>query len=128
MRLLIDTHVFIAMAKRTIGSEHPHLIGVLETATVFMSVASIWEIAIKTRLSKLDAGMPPEDIPQACESGGIGIIAINERHVLRSLDPEPDTKDPFDRLLLAQCKVDSLKLVTWDRALADHPLAFRSGR
>ena len=43
------------------------------------------------------------------------------------LDPEPPTRDPFDRLLLAQCAVDNLRLVTVDRALAGHPLAWREG-
>jgi PIN domain nuclease of toxin-antitoxin system len=46
-------------------------------------------------------------------------------HVITLVLPEPPTRDPFDRLLLAQAQVEGLQLVTIDRALIDHPLAYR---
>ena len=45
--------------------------------------------------------------------------------LLADAEPEPQTRDPFDRLLLGQCQVENLRLVTLDRALAAHPLAWR---
>jgi len=65
------------------------------------------------------------DVPANVKSGGLEILAIEVAHVLHAVDPEPPTRDPFDRLLLAQCHVEGLKLVTVDRALVDHPPAFR---
>ncbi len=56
---------------------------------------------------------------------GISLLDIDHHHVLAELDPEPATRDPFDRLLLAQCQVEGMQLVTIDRALAGHPLAWR---
>ncbi len=50
-------------------------------------------------------------------------MAINEHHAIAEVLPEPATRDPFDRLLLAQCLVEGLRLVTVDRALVGHPLA-----
>ena len=53
----------------------------------------------------------------------MGLITINAEHVTASVDPEPATRDPFDRLLLAQCLVEGMQLLTNDRALRVHPLA-----
>lgn len=64
------------------------------------SVASLWEIAIKTRLGKLDAGMPLEALAEFFEAIGLVILPIDRNHVITSVEPEPITRDPFDRLLL----------------------------
>jgi PIN domain nuclease of toxin-antitoxin system len=42
--------------------------------------------------------------------------------MLASVDPDPKTRDPFDRMLLAQCEVEGFRLLTIDRALVSHPL------
>jgi PIN domain nuclease of toxin-antitoxin system len=88
-------------------------------------VASLWEIAIKSRLNKLDPGMALDAMQPTLEGTGITILPINVGHVIAVVAPEPATRDPFDRLLLAQCEVEGLQLVTIDRALVEHPLAFR---
>lgn len=54
---------------------------------------------------------------------GIAVLPIEARHATARLDSEPGTKDPFDRMLLARCQVEGLRLVTVHRALAGHPLA-----
>jgi PIN domain nuclease of toxin-antitoxin system len=82
-------------------------------------------MAIKTRLGKLDPGMPLEEIPGHLEDFGITILSIEPLHALTAADPEPATRDPFDRLLLAQCQVEGLKLATVDRTLAHHHLALK---
>jgi PIN domain nuclease of toxin-antitoxin system len=127
MQLLLDTHVFIGLSRRTLSSVHPDLCRtiLLKDSDCFVSVASIWEIAIKTRLGKLDAGLPPEKIATFCEGMGLKVLQISAAHATAELERELDTHDPFDRMLLAQCKVESLQLVTIDRALAGHPLAFQ---
>lgn len=129
MRLLLDTHVLIAVLESRLdvlqvqvraAVTHPE-------AIAHASVASLWEIAIKARLRKLTLGMPLLLIPDFAEHIGIKLIAIEHRHVLREVAPEPATRDPFDRLLLAQCLIENLRLVTMDRALITHPLAWRPG-
>ncbi len=64
-------------------------------------------------------------LPELLDGLGVRIVAIDERHALISVEPEPTTRDPFDRMLLAQCQVERLRLVTIDRALNSHPLAAR---
>jgi PIN domain nuclease of toxin-antitoxin system len=85
----------------------------------------LWEIAIKWRLGKLRISGNLELLPAIVTSVGLELISINEHHVLATIQPEPPTRDPFDRLLLAQCSVEDLRLVTVDRALISHELAVR---
>lgn len=128
MSLLLDTHILLA------AIDTPRKLPVpieqrlrSEDVPLFASVASLWEIAIKDRIGKLPMRNPPTALPEALAAAGISLLNIDHRHVLATLDPEPPTRDPFDRLLLAQCAVEGMRLLTVDRALAAHPLAWRAG-
>jgi PIN domain nuclease of toxin-antitoxin system len=127
MRLLLDTHILLALIERRIAALNAGVRALLENPEMeFMaSVASLWEIAIKWRLGKLELAFDLDALPELLEAMGVELIPINARHALSSVEPEPRTRDPFDRLLLAQCKIEALRLVTIDRALVDHPLAAR---
>ena len=127
MRVLLDTHMVIAIVQRKLADRFPDVQRVLLDATTegFVSVASLWEIAIKTRLGKLQPGLTLDVIPAYLQGTGLTILPIDIAHVITAADPEPETRDPFDRLLLAQCKVEGLQLATVDRLLVDHPLALR---
>jgi PIN domain nuclease of toxin-antitoxin system len=130
MRLLLDTHILITLARRDIvrlGSDMDAAISSTENL-LFASAASFWEIVIKTRLRKLDPSIALEDLPDFFEAIGLNLLVINHRHVVHAVDPEPPTRDPFDRLLLAQCAVEGLQFVTLDRALSGHPLAWTGPR
>ena len=128
MRVLLDTHVVLgAPAAELCKAASQDRQRLADPSTVgLVSVASLWETAIKARLGKLDPGMPLENIAGYLEAIGLSILAIETRHVIVTADPEPDTRDLFDRVLLAQCQVEGLRLVTRDRALADHPLALKT--
>ncbi|MDC7741435.1 type II toxin-antitoxin system VapC family toxin [Rhizobium binxianense] len=127
MRLLLDTHIVLAILRKDVGERFPEIASLLgDSKTVgFVSVASLWETAIKARMGKLDPGMLLEDIAGSLEEIGLILLGIEIRHVITAADPEPGARDPFDRLLLAQCKVEGLQLATVDRLLVDHPLALR---
>ncbi|MBB4572206.1 type II toxin-antitoxin system VapC family toxin [Rhizobium lentis] len=127
MRLLLDTHIALAILRKDAGQRFPEIASLLgDSKTLgFVSVASLWETAIKARLGKLDPGMPLEDIAGSLEEIGLILLRIEIQHVITAADPEPETRDPFDRLLLAQCKVEGLQLATVDRLLVNHPLALR---
>lgn len=126
MRLLLDTHILIVLARRDLGRLSGGMASAVTSTenVAFASAASLWEIAIKTRLGKIEPGLPLDDLPDYLQEIGLNLLVINHRHAARSLDPEPATCDPFDRLLLAQCVVEQLRLVTLDRALSRHPLAW----
>lgn len=129
MRLLLDTQVLVAVARRETWKLNVGIRTIItspEHAT-FASAASLWEIAIKTRLGKLDPDLPLERLPAYFGSLGMAVLHIDARHAVTQAEPIPATRDPFDRLLLAQCLVENMHLVTRDRALAAHPLAWRPG-
>jgi len=125
MGLLLDTNVFVRFVEGRLSSELREVISSPE-AEVHTSVASLWEIAIKVRLGRLPLRIPLADLPRFIDSVGFALLTLKAPHVLASPAPEPATRDPFDRLLLAQCAVEGLQLVTLDRALAPHPLSWRS--
>ena len=128
MRLLLDTHVVLSVINGRTAGLPAAIRTVLADANseFYVSVASLWEIAIKWRLGKLRLNGDLEFLPEIVTSGGIELIPINEHHVLYAVDPDPPTRDPFDRLLLAQCRVEDLRLVTIDRALTSHTLSLQA--
>lgn len=124
--LLLDTHFVISLVEDN-GARYGGAWRTIHDpeTPVHVSVASLWEIAIKVRLGKLPSKVPLPSLPEALGKLGVVIIEINSDHVLAELDPDPPTRDPFDRLLLAQCQVEGMKLVTIDRKLSAHPLAWQ---
>lgn len=127
MRVLLDSHLLIWLLEGDRDVIDIRFLRALETpdALLMASVVSVWEIAIKVRLGKLVLQAPLASVAESLRILGLRLLAIDERHVLASVEPEPATRDPFDRLLLAQCQVEGLRLMTADRALAGHPLAWR---
>lgn len=116
----------VALSRRESALRYPWLDHLIAPENdVFSSAASLWEISIKTRLGKLDPRIALERIGDFLETAGIHILDINRHHAVAFVEPEPATRDPFDRMLLAQCQIESLRLVTNDGALVDHPLAWR---
>lgn len=128
MGLLLDTHILIDLVDRRKQLPKAILRGIdLEVAAPVVSVATLWEIAIKTRLGKLTLPASLDEIPGLLDGLGFWLLPIRSEHVIYEVEPWPATNDPFDRLLLAQCGYEGLKLVTLDRILVDHPLAWRRG-
>jgi PIN domain nuclease of toxin-antitoxin system len=90
---------------------------------VWVSTCSSWEIAIKSRLGKLDTPVALEAFENVLEGFELFILPITPPHVVAELSPAPSTKDLFDRLLLAQAQCERAKLITRDSKLAGHPIA-----
>lgn len=125
MKILLDTHIILAGVNQEMAKLYPRVDRLLddEANESFVSVVSIWEIAIKSRLGKLETQIPVADIPDYLNRAHFIVLPITIPHVIAVAEPEPPTRDPFDRLLLVQCQVEGLRLVTVDRALVGHPVA-----
>lgn len=125
MKLLLDTHVLLALVKAATRSLPSGIRTMLDDPDNqhHVSVASLWEIAIKARLGKLDLPFEVSMLTSMTESMGTILLTIDARHALAAVEPKPSTRDPFDNMLLAQCQVEGLRLLTMDRALIAHPLA-----
>jgi len=117
MRLLLDTHLFIwAITGDRRLKAAKNLI--LSADSVYVSAASIWEIAIKTALRKIEGD--PSEMAAAIETSGFVELAVTARHAARVGTLPPHHSDPFDRLLIAQAVTEPLILVTADRTLAQY--------
>lgn len=85
---------------------------------VFVSVASLWEIAIKASIGKLQAIPPNDELVQATQNSGFRVLPITPSDALSVRGLDHHHRDPFDRLLVACARVRNLTLATTDRALA----------
>ena len=118
MRLLLDTHVFLWAVS---GSRQltPKIRAVIKGADeVFVSAASIWEIAIKVRLGKLEAD--PVTMVEAIEESGFKELPVRAAHAAHVANLPLLHADPFDRLLIAQAVTEPLRLLTADAGLASY--------
>jgi PIN domain nuclease of toxin-antitoxin system len=116
MRLLLDTHVFIWAIQEN-ARLTAQFRGIIEKAdVVFISAASIWEIAIKARLGKIDGDV--QELAAAIGASGFEELAMTARHAAAVAGLPRHHSDPFDRLLLAQALSEPLHLLTADRQLA----------
>jgi len=116
MKLLLDTHILIWLID---GNQKLNQISRQaiedESNSLHLSIASLWEIAIKTSLGKLELGIPLEQIlTNFILPSGIEILPIHLPHLLVLQTLPFHHRDPFDRLLISQAKSESLILVTED--------------
>lgn len=116
MRLLLDTHIFLWLAAddKRLNSSARRLIAA--ATQVFVSSASIWEIAIKARLNKI--GADPEDAVQEMKVCGFVELPVSARHAVAVARLPLLHRDPFDRLLIAQAITEPMRLLTADPRLA----------
>ena len=116
MRCLLDTHTLLwfvmnrsecsLLALNTIGDE---------ANTVYVSAASLWELAIKTTAGKLQLSMPLEDfIEEQFDANAFTLLPIYIGHILKTTELPLFHRDPFDRLLIAQAMVEHMALVGRD--------------
>lgn len=117
MRILLDTHLLLwALARPAKLSAAARK--QIETAEVFVSAASIWEISIKSALGKLVAD--PQEVLAAVEPAGFSLLPVTGEHAARAAKLPPVHKDPFDRMLVAQASSEPMILLTNDDALREY--------
>jgi PIN domain nuclease of toxin-antitoxin system len=121
LRLLIDSQALLwhVLDDLRLGPTPTAAIEATD-AEVLVSIASLWEIAIKSGLGKLEA---PDDLPERVQQLGFELLPITAAHVWRVRELPLHHRDPFDRLLIAQAQTDSLPIVTADPAFADYEVA-----
>lgn len=130
MRLLLDTHflVWIALDK---GDLTPRDRAFLRNPQleIVCSVVSLWELRLKwnsvTPAAVRKGPIAPEGLLSLAVTAGWTLLPLRPEHAVAALDVPISHKDPFDELLLVQAQVEGMRLLTRDKALAGHPLAFR---
>ena len=122
--MLLDTHVLIWVLEDSPRlSRRARGLVADPSNECWVSAASIWEIAIKSRLGKLALASPLASIEKAVADSGFAALDVTLGHAAGVGRVDSTHGDPFDRLLLAQCEVETLRLLTADRLLVGHPAA-----
>jgi PIN domain nuclease of toxin-antitoxin system len=115
VRLLLDTHIFLWAVTdgERLTAEARRLL--LDADEVYVSAASIWEIAIKAALGRISGDM--DQMVAAVNASGFEELPITARHAASVVRLPAYHRDPFDRLLVAQAMTEPLVLVTADAVL-----------
>jgi PIN domain nuclease of toxin-antitoxin system len=115
VRALVDTHVLLWSLQQPERLSRTILDIFRDADTqIVVSVAVLWEVAIKTAVGKLQA---PPNLPDHVLSLGHEVLTVDARHAWRVQTLPMHHHDPFDRLLIAQAQVENLALMTHDRLL-----------
>lgn len=117
-RLLLDTHTFLWW----INNSYVHLLSRKvqtllsdDNNQLYLSMASIWEIAVKVSIGKLNLSQPLETfLANQLETNNVNLLNITLPHAVRVATLPLHHRDPFDRLLVAQSLVEDLPLLSKD--------------
>lgn len=121
MNLLLDTHVALWAI-----TDHPKLTKkareLIESprSTVWISAASLWEIAIKHGLGRGDMPVSGQDALRYFRESGYRFLAIEPEHAAAVEDLPAHHADPFDRILVAQALTEPMRLITHDPLVASY--------
>jgi PIN domain nuclease of toxin-antitoxin system len=112
--LLLDTHVLLWLLDDSprLGIEARDRIAT--SAAVYVSAASVWELAINAAIGKIAL---PHELDDAVDKSALRDLPVTRRHALASDLTALPHKDPFDAILVAQAMVERLTLLTADRKL-----------
>lgn len=122
MKLLLDTHVFIWWVSDPKQLSPAVLAAFCDPANeMIISIASIWELQVKTQLGKLTLGKPlPQVITEQSEEALFSILPVTLAHIFAIGGLRLIHGDPFDRMLIAQSLSEQLTLVTKDQMMGQY--------
>ncbi len=122
MRLLLDSHVFLWMHASPERLPPRSRAALVDADTeLYLSVVVPWELGIKVARKKLSLPEPLADfVLSRAQRSRIELLPIHLRHVVEVADLPPRHADPFDRMLIAQARVEDLTLVTVDPWFASY--------
>jgi PIN domain nuclease of toxin-antitoxin system len=123
MDLLLDTHTLIWFLNgdEKLSAKVKDSIEDFNN-TKFVSIASIWEIAIKISLDKFRFTKGFRHFLNMIEENGFEILPISFEHTMVVSTLEFIHRDPFDRILIAQCKCDNLTFATKDEIIEQYKI------
>jgi PIN domain nuclease of toxin-antitoxin system len=122
MKILLDTHIWLwwIAAPDKIDSD-AHKILVDRRNELFLSAASSWEISIKYGLGRLKLSEPPDRfIPPRLQRDGITALPINLIHTVEVANLPLHHRDPFDRIIIAQSRIEKIPIMTADHAFHEY--------
>lgn len=121
MNLLLDTRLLLwaASEPQRLSAKARALLLDPSNQLVFSS-ASLWEITIKNGLERSDFSVDPRRLWRMLLVNGYREISVTSEHAVAVNDLPPLHKDPFDRILVAQARIEGLTLLTADKMVAKY--------
>ena len=126
MNLLLDTHIAIwALNDDSSLSEKAREL-ILDPHNVpYYSAISVWEVLLKHARRPNDIPFDEKDFSEGCKEAGFVPLTLSDKHILAvgslfRTGAAKEHNDPFDRLLLAQAKVENLSLLTHDELICGY--------
>ena len=114
MRVLPDTHTLIWWVEDN-PKLGPKARAAMASSHVFVSTASAWEMSIKNALGRLDFDEPLEDwLPRELKRNGFQSLYVSLEHAIQAGQLPSYHHDPFDRMLIAQARLEGLTIITAD--------------
>ena len=121
MKHLIDTHIFLWFVENSVKLRQ-NVKSIIEdkNSEIFISIASIWEISIKTSSSKLQIKGTFDSIKDDLTDNSIEILPIDFAHTVENNKLPFHHRDPFDRIIIAQAIVENLDFISADAVFDDY--------
>ena len=126
MNILLDTHIAIwALNDDPDLTEQARDLILDPNNNIYYSTVSVWEVLLKHERRPKSIPFTEKDFSDACREAGFIPLTLADKHVLAvntlsRNDTESEHNDPFDRILLAQAKVENLTFLTHDRLIAGY--------
>jgi len=117
VNLLLDTHILLWWLSGNKRLPSAARKAIADSARAYVSAATVWEIAIKVALGKLEFR---GDMAQQLALNNLLPLAVTLLHALTAGALPMHHSDPFDRMIIAQAKIESLTLLTHDARLRDY--------
>ena len=124
MKFLLDTHTFLWLINESYSSKLSEMVKKLflsQENQFSLSIASVWEIAIKVSLGKLDIVQPIDPfISEQLQENGIHLFDIHFQHAMKVAELPFHHRDPFDRMIIAQSLVENIPVLSKDKVFDDY--------
>ena len=124
MRFIIDTHIFLwALTDDAKLRKKARLLVEDVDNQLVLSIASLWEMAVKVSIGKLEQKRTFAELVEVGVRGkGIGLLSITPEHLDAVVTLPLHHRDPFDRLIIAQGIAEALPILTNDEVFAAYPV------
>ena len=116
-RILLDSHILVWIIFEPENLSTYTIEDLKQASELYVSIVSIWELALKHKKGKF--AYNPADITSGYKKAGIELLDLKEEHIKQMGNIRLSHKDPFDELLVAQAKSESILLLTADSQLID---------
>ena len=116
MDFLLDTHTFLWFINGDELLSAPAKNAILSPdSTKYLSIASLWEIAIKVNIGKLELDMPYKKLRTHISENGFELLPITFEHTLALSTLELYHRDPFDRIIIVQAMTEKFRVISLDK-------------